>query len=157
MPGPNALTHAPPVVRCAPLCKASEGLFLRPYLCPALVPTIGFGSTRYEDGTRVTLADPPISAARAEALLFHELDALLPRVYALCPQLREWGDNATAAILDFTFNLGTGRLAGSTLRKRIAQDDVEGAKRELMKWVYGGGRVLPGLVKRRAAECKMLG
>lgn len=149
--------HAEPVVLCAPLAKTCEGLYLRPYLCPALVPSIGFGATHYEDGVRVQLTDAPITAARAEQLLYHELDALLPQVLALCPMLRLWGDRATAAILDFAFNLGTGRLAASTLRKRIAADDVEGAKRELMKWVNGGGRVLPGLVRRRAAECAMLG
>jgi lysozyme len=148
--------HAPPVVLCAPVTKAFEGLFLRPYLCPALVPSIGFGATRYEDGRRVQLSDAPITPARAEQLLYHELDALLPVVYAMCPRLREWGDPATAAILDFAFNLGSGRLSASTLRKRIAADDREAARSELMKWVYGGGRVLPGLVRRRVSEGGML-
>jgi lysozyme len=148
--------HAPPVVLAAPLTKACEGLFLRPYLCPAKVPSIGFGATHYEDGVRVQLSDAPITPARAESLLYHELDALLPRVYALCPRLRDWGESPTAAILDFAFNLGAGRLAASTLRRRIAADDRDGARSELMKWVYGGGRVLPGLVRRRVAEAAQL-
>ena len=139
------------------LCLVFEGLYLKPYLCPAAVPTIGVGSTFYEDGTRVTLKDPPITRERAMALLEHELLHCLPRVQRLCPGLADWGEVATGAVLDFAFNCGTGALAGSTLRKRINADDVPGARVELMKWVRGGGRVLPGLVKRRAAEAALLG
>lgn len=139
------------------LCLVFEGLYLKPYLCPAAVPTIGVGSTFYEDGTRVTLKDPPITRERAMALLEHELLQCLPRVQRLCPSLADWGEAATGAVLDFAFNCGTGALAGSTLRRRINADDVPGARAELMKWVRGGGRVLPGLVKRRAAEAALLG
>ena len=138
------------------LCVVFEGMYLRPYLCPANVPTIGIGATFYEDGTRVTLADPPITRERAMQLLDHELAACLPRVLALCPGLAKWGDQATGAILDFAFNCGTGALSSSTLRRRIAADDVDGAKAELMKWTRGCGRVLPGLVRRRAAEVALL-
>lgn len=87
-------------------------------------------------------------------LLEHELEACLPKVKRLCPGL--WSDQATAAILDFAFNCGTGALQSSTLRKRINAGDVDGARTELMKWVRGGGKVLPGLVKRRAAECALI-
>ena len=138
------------------LCMVFEGLYLKPYLCPAAVPTIGVGSTFYEDGRRVSLADPPITRERAMALLDHELLQCLPRVLRLCPGLADWGEQATGAVLDFAFNCGTGALAGSTLRRRINADDVAGARVELMKWVRGGGRVLPGLVKRRAAEAALL-
>ena len=138
------------------LCLVFEGLYLKPYLCPAGVPTIGVGSTFYENGVRVTLKDPSITKERAMQLLEHELLACLPRVQNLCPQLSGWGDMATGAILDFAFNCGTGALASSTLRRRINAGDVEGAKAELMKWVRGGGRVLPGLVRRRAAEAVLL-
>ena len=139
------------------LCLVFEGLYLKPYLCPANVPTIGVGSTFYENGVRVTLADPPIIKERAMELLVHELSACLPKVERLCPGLKDWGTKSTAAILDFAFNCGTGNLQASTLRKRINADDVEGARAELMKWVRGGGKVLPGLVKRRAAEAALLG
>ena len=53
----------------AALAKSFEGLYLTPYLCPAGVATIGYGATYYENGTRVQLTDPPITRARAEALL----------------------------------------------------------------------------------------
>lgn len=138
------------------LCLVFEGMYLRPYLCPAKVPTIGVGSTFYENGRRVTLADPPITRERAMELLDHELSRCLPRVQALCPGLADWGDKAEGAVLDFAFNCGTGALQNSTLRRRINADDVAGAKAELMKWTRGGGRVLPGLVRRRAAEVALL-
>jgi lysozyme len=59
--------------------------------------------------------------------------------------------------MDFVYNLGAGRLRSSTLRKKIQADDRAGAKKELAKWVMGGGRVLPGLVKRRMTECALIG
>lgn len=138
------------------LCLTFEGVILHPYLCPAGVPTIGVGTTRYEDGARVTLADTFITRQRAIDLLDHELHATLPRVLRLCPGLPAWGDDATAAILDFTFNLGTGSLQASTLRRRINADDIDGARAELARWVFAGGRRLPGLVRRRAAEAALL-
>ena len=61
-----------------------------------------------------------------------------------------------AAIVDFTFNLGAGRLQTSTLRRRVNQRDWGAARQELRRWVYGGGRVLPGLVARRFAEVEIL-
>jgi lysozyme len=61
-----------------------------------------------------------------------------------------------AAIVDFTFNLGAGRLQTSTLRRRINQRDWAAAASELRRWVYGGGMVLPGLKTRRAAEIDLL-
>lgn len=139
------------------LCLVFEGMYLKPYLCPANVPTIGVGSTFYENGTRVSLADSAISRQRAMALLEWELNHCLPKVRRLCPALKDWGEQATGAILDFAFNCGTGALQSSTLRKRINVDDLDGAKTELMRWVRGGGKVLPGLVKRRAAEIALLG
>uniref|UniRef100_UPI004048563C DUF4236 domain-containing protein n=1 Tax=Rheinheimera sp. TaxID=1869214 RepID=UPI004048563C len=57
-----------------------------------------------------------------------------------------------AAVVDFTFNLGAGRLQTSTLRRRINQRDWAAAANVLGRWVYGGGRVLPGLVARQEAE-----
>ena len=71
----------------------------------------------------------------------------------LCPLLR---GNAHAAIADFAYNLGLGNLRASTLRRKLNAGDMEGAARELGKWTRGGGRVLRGLVARRAAEAALL-
>jgi len=60
------------------------------------------------------------------------------------------------AIVDFTFNLGAGRLQTSTLRRRVNQRDWTAAGSELRRWVHGGGKVLPGLVTRREAEVRLM-
>lgn len=147
-----------PILIAKRLCILFEGMYLKPYLCPAGIPTIGVGSTHYENGVRVSLADPPITPERAEQLLMWELKTqCAPRVLKLCANLAEWGPGATAAIVDFVYNLGSGNLQSSTLRKKILADDRDAAKTELMKWTKGGGRVLPGLVKRRTAESVLIG
>jgi lysozyme len=145
------------VITAAALARRFEGLYLKPYLCPAMVPTIGYGTTRYPNGLRVSLSDPPVTPEQAEAYLQWELRKCMQAVLRLCAMLQAWGPDAVAAIIDFTFNLGEGRLAASTLRRRIMEDDMEGAKVELMKWVIGGGRKLRGLELRRAAECALIG
>ena len=144
------------------LCRRFEGFRPRPYLCPAGIPTIGYGSTYYPGGRRVTLADPPINEAQARALLVRELlHTYAPGVLRLCPGLLplailndDWGK--FCAVVDFAYNLGVGRLQTSTLRRKINGQDWAGAKEQLMLWVRGGGKVLPGLVRRRQAECLFL-
>lgn len=144
------------------LCKVFEGFYAKPYLCPANVWTIGYGTTYYESGRMVTQLDPPISEERAEQLLLWELTKVSGSAVArLCPELfadavssKDW--RRFNAIVDFTYNLGSGRLQTSTLRKRLLARDWEGAKQELVKWNRGGGRVLPGLVRRRQAEAALL-
>lgn len=138
----------------AALCRRFEGLYLSPYLCPAGVPTIGYGATYYRDGTKVTLFDPPITRAQAEALLLWMIRTVyLPAVLKLCPDIKD--PSRLAAIIDFTFNLGAGNLKASTMRKRINADNWEAAQTELLKWVMAGGRVLRGLVLRRKAEAQL--
>ena len=139
----------------AALARRFEGLYLSPYLCPAGVPTIGYGATYYEDGTRVQLTDPPITRARAEVLLLWMVRTVyLPAVVKLCPAV----DNPQrlAALIDFTFNLGAGQLKASTLRKRVNAGDWDAVPGELRKWTRGGGRVLRGLVIRREAEAALI-
>lgn len=139
----------------AALCRRFEGLYLKPYLCPAGVATVGFGSTRYENGARVQLTDAPITRQRAEELLLWELRTVcLPAVMRLCPDVDTPG--RLAALVDFTYNLGQGKLKASTLRKRVNAGDWDRVPGELRKWVKGGGRVLPGLVRRREAEVGMV-
>lgn len=140
----------------AALCRTFEGFSAKPYLCPANVPTIGYGSTAYEDGRRVTLQDPPVTKERAEALLLHELShTYAAGVMRLCPGLIAH-ERRFNAVVDFCYNLGVGRLQTSTLRRKLNAQDWDGAKEQLTLWVRGGGKVLPGLVKRREAEIALL-
>ena len=120
-----------------------------PYICPAGYPTIGYGH----------LCDPkhpPITEAEAEAYLAQDLKTALAATLRYCPVLATEPEGRLAAIVDFTFNLGAGRLQTSTLRRRVNQRDWPSAAKELRRWVYGGGKVLPGLVARRAAEAAWL-
>ena len=120
-----------------------------PYVCPAGFWTIGFGH----------LCDPkhpPITEAEAEVYLARDLQSALAATLRYCPVLATETEMRLAAIVDFTFNLGSGRLQTSTLRRRINQRDWVAAGNELRRWVHGGGKVLPGLVVRRAAEARLL-
>lgn len=71
----------------------------------------------------------------------------------MCPNLPA---STLGAAADFSFNLGLGAFRGSTLRRRLQAQDWLAARQELARWVRGGGRVLPGLVARRAAEAALL-
>lgn len=139
----------------AALCRRFEGLRLRPYLCPAGVPTVGYGSTRYLDGRAVLLTDRPISREQAERLLLVSVRrTYLPAVLALCPGVDD--ARRLAALIDFTFNLGAGALRASTLRRKVNAGNWTAVPAELRKWVRGGSRVLPGLVARREAEAALI-
>lgn len=136
------------------LIRKWESLRLRPYLCPAGVPTIGYGATYYEDGTRVTLKDDPITKERAEALMVWMVKTVyLPTVLKLCPNIDS--PERLAAIIDFTFNLGSARLATSNLRRRINAGEWEKVPKELRKWVWASGKPLKGLKLRREDEIKL--
>lgn len=147
----------------AELCRRFEGFRTKPYICPAGVPTIGYGSTYYADGRKVTMQDAPITEPAARELLIRELfHTYAPGVLRQCPGLLplallqdDW--RKLNAIVDFAYNLGVGRLQTSTLRRKINAQDWQGAKEQLMLWVRGGGRVLPGLVARRKAEVALIG
>jgi lysozyme len=140
----------------AELCKRFEGFRAKPYLCPAGIPTIGYGSTYYADGRKVTLNDSSISQEAANDLLMYELQhTYLPGALRNCPVLAT-DERKCNAIVDFCYNLGVGRLQTSTLKRKINAQDWDGAKKQLMLWTKGGGKVLPGLLKRRQVECALM-
>ena len=99
---------------------------------------------------------PPITESEAEGYLARDLQTALAATLRYCPLLAAEPEGRLSAIVDFTFNLGAGRLQTSTLRQRINQRDWEGAARELLRRVNGGGRVLLGLVARRSCEVALL-
>lgn len=132
------------------LIRRFEGLRLRAYLCPAGVPTIGYGST----GPDVQLGQV-CTPEQAEARMQRDAAVFLAGAVAAVPTAATAGRQA--ALADFAYNLGLTRLRSSTLRRRALAGDWDGVRVELGKWTRGGGRVLPGLVKRRAAEVELLG
>lgn len=120
-----------------------------PYVCPAGFWTIGYGHL-------CDAAHPPITEGEAEIYLTRDLQTALVATLRYCPVLVTEPEGRLAAIVDFTFNLGAGRLQTSTLRRRVNQRDWPAAGTELRRWVYGGGKVLPGLVARRSAEAALI-
>ena len=140
----------------AELCRRFEGFRSKPYLCPAGIPTIGYGSTYYSDGRKVTLQDAPVDQPTADALLMAELEhTYAAGVARLCPILLTY-PNRFNAIVDFCYNLGVGRLQTSTLRRKINAQDWAGAVEQLLLWNKAGGRILPGLERRRQAEAVLM-
>jgi lysozyme len=133
------------------IAKVFEGYSAKPYRCPAGVPTIGFGTTHYPDGRKVSMSDPVIDEDTALIYLYDELQKSMAGALRYCPILST-DEGKLAAITDFCYNLGIGRLQQSTLRRRINQQNWDACKTELLKWVFAGGKKLPGLVKRRTLE-----
>jgi lysozyme len=138
------------------MAKTFEGFYPHPYLCPAGVWTIGYGTIKYPNGIRVTKTDKNIDQRTALEYMYWELGHCLQSTLKYCPILAN-DEKKLAAITDFVYNLGAGRLQASTLRRRINQQDWTATQKELMRWVYGGGKVLPGLVLRRKAESTFFG
>lgn len=150
------MNHALAVEVAASLARRFEGLYLRPYLCPAGVPTIGRGATYYEDGTRVTMSDPVITVERADELLMWHIEKVyLPAVVKLCPGADTPGK--LGALIDFAFNVGVGNLRSSTLRKKVNAGEWQDVPFQLRRWNKAGGRILRGLTARREAEIAALG
>lgn len=139
-----------------PLIKRFEGCHKRlpsgmiaPYICPAGVPTQGWGIV-------VPSMDvPPITQAMADAILEREVPRYMADALTASPILAAH-PRRLAAITSFVFNLGAARYRASTLRRRVNAQDWTGAIEEILKWNRGGGRVLAGLKKRREAEAELL-
>lgn len=155
------------------LIKSFEGLALKPYLCPAGVPTIGYGSTFYEDGKKVTLKDKPITEARATELLLHEVAVSEKYVDTFCQD--KINQNQFDALVSFAYNAGPNALKSSTLLVKLNKNVKDPTiKDEFLKWCKADGthngkdddndglideagekQELGGLLKRRTAEAAL--
>jgi lysozyme len=133
------------------LIKSFEGLKLKPYLCPAKVPTVGYGSTFYENDKKVKLTDPSITEQRASKLLLDSLKGFERYVDSYCRD--DINQNQFDALVSFCYNLGPANLKSSTLLKKanVNPNDPTIAQ-EFLRWNKAGGRALKGLTKRRQAE-----
>lgn len=127
------------------LIKAFEGCRLKAYRDPVGIPTIGYGRIK-----GVKMGDV-ISQEQADNWLLEEIEnEYAPGVEGLVKV--EITDNQFAALVSFAYNLGVGALAKSTLLRKLNAGDYAGASQEFGKWSKAGGKTLPGLVRRRAAE-----
>jgi GH24 family phage-related lysozyme (muramidase) len=134
------------------IIKEFEGCHLAAYICPAGVPTIGWGSTRLNDRP-VKLGDT-ISQSRADQLLADDVAARYQRLVELLPMVRQWSGNRVASLVSWAYNVGMQAVADSTLRKRLLarEDPVRVVSEELPRWDKADGKPLAGLTRRRAAE-----
>jgi lysozyme len=146
-----------------PIIMEFEGFRSKPYLCPAGVPTIGYGTTKYPDGRKVTLADKPCAEVEARVYLEFSMRRVLGDLQASKAVARSPTVHQAAALLSLAYNVGVGAhdgvkgdLADSTLLARFNADDIQGAAAQFLVWnkarVNGVLTALSGLTKRRAAE-----
>ena len=131
-----------------------EGFRSKPYLCPAGVPTIGYGTTWYPNGSHVKLSDKPISREEALTILKYQVDRSYGASVDRYVQV-DLTQNQYDALVSFTYNLGAGNLKSSTLLKKVNQKKFARASREFLKWDKAGGRRLKGLTRRRKAESEL--
>jgi lysozyme len=130
------------------LIKQFESFSPKPYLCPANVWTIGYGHTR-----GVTENTKQITEPEACDLLKEDLFVFESQVNGVVdvPLKQHQFD----ALVSFVFNVGAGAFSTSTMLKMINAGNMAGAANQFLRWTKAGGRVLNGLVKRRAAERAM--
>jgi lysozyme len=131
-----------------------ESCSLKPYLCPAKIPTIGWGNTFYADGTKVTMKDKPITQEQADELSKLIINQFEIKVKKLLTA--NLTDYQYSAILCFTYNVGTGSLQKSTLLKKVNINPNDPTiPSEFLKWNKSGSTVLKGLTRRRQSEAHL--
>ena len=130
------------------LIKRFEGFSPTIYICPAGYPTIGYGHVVPEEERE--WFDDGIDEQEAEDLL--QRDVLWAERGVLRLIDVPLTDGQFDALVSFTFNLGTGALQRSTLRRKVNREEHDKVPREFMRWVWAGGKRLKGLERRRSAE-----
>ena len=144
------------------MIKHHEGVRTKPYRCPALLWTVGVGHVLYPEQANIPVSDRIQFSLRPEHariwsdaevndLLAQDLARFERGVVRLCPAVAG-RQGLFDALISFAFNVGLGNLQRSSLRMKTNRGELEEAAEEFMKWTKGGGRVLPGLVKRRMDE-----
>jgi len=130
------------------LLKKFEGCKLKAYRCPANVCTIGYGHTSAA-GAPMVNDGMTITQAQAEDILKRDIVKYEIAVMDLVKV--KLTQNQFDVLTDFAYNAGVGNLKSSTMLKKINSGNLDAVPSELMKWTKGGGKVLPGLVRRRQA------
>jgi lysozyme len=147
--------------RCKEMIKHHEGVRFKPYRCPAKLWTVGVGHVLYPDQGRLPLDQRdsyPLKSEDQRTFPGAEVDGLLSAdllrfeagITKLFPVVLTQGQND--ALVSFAFNLGLGGVQRSTLRQKVLRGEMEAAADEFLKFTRGGGKILPGLVKRRNDE-----
>ena len=143
------------------MIKHHEGVRFKPYRCPAKLWTVGVGHVLYPDQGRLPLdqrdsfpLEPNDNRTFSKDEVNGTLSADLIRfevgVARLFHMVLTQGQND--ALVSFAFNLGLGGVQRSTLRQKVLRGETQEAADEFLKFTRGGGKILPGLVKRRNDE-----
>ena len=127
------------------LVQEFEGCRLDAYRCPAGIPTIGYGAT----GPDIRMG-MVWTQEQADERLAEDLARFAAGVERLVQV--DLTDNQFAALVSFAYNVGLGALRDSTLLRKLNAGDYLGAADQLPRWARAGGRIMPGLTRRRAAE-----
>lgn len=134
------------------LIKKYEGFRAKPYLCPARIPTIGYGATYYPNGRKVTMNDREITEPQAQAMLIDHLSDFVKHVNRYTTDIN-LTDNQFSALVSFAYNVGIGALQKSTLLKKVRSNPSDKSiHNEFLKWSNANGKQLAGLLKRRTEE-----
>jgi lysozyme len=130
-----------------------EGLRLNAYLCPANIPTIGWGNTFYESGRKVQMGET-ITKERADALFLWVANSFATQVRSMLRvQLNE---NQFSALVSFAYNVGNANLRTSTLLRLVnANPNDPNIRAQFLRWNKAGGREMAGLTRRRQAESNL--
>ena len=133
------------------LIKRFEGFSPTIYICPAGYPTIGYGHVvRNEEKERFHAG---IDQEQGEDLLRRDAQVAEHAVLRLITV--PLTDGQFDALVSFTFNLGSGALQRSTLRRKVNREEHEDVPAQFKRWVWAGSKRLKGLVRRRAAEASL--
>lgn len=132
------------------LIQSFEGLVLHPYRDVAGIPTIGYGTTHYEDGTPVTMADAVITKERADQLMLNDLRSFEASIQHMV--MRIITQNQYDALVSFVYNIGVNNFRTSTLLKLVNSGNPIGAASEFSKWDIADGKHNIGLLQRRMKE-----
>ncbi len=136
---------------CLDIIKEFEGFMAKPYICSGGKATIGYGSTFYKDGKKVTLKDKEITVAEAESLLEFQVNKFAEGV--LKSVIKPLTQNQFDALVSFCYNVGLGNFRISTMRKLINENPNNPKIADnFMLWTLANGKRLNGLVRRRQAE-----
>jgi lysozyme len=131
-----------------------EGLILKPYLCPAKIPTIGYGNTYYPNGKKVTLLDKDITKQEAFEIFKEIANRFGKRVDELVTS--NINQNQFNALVSFCYNIGTGNFSSSTLLKKVNKNPNDlTIKAEFLRWNKAAGKVINGLTNRRIEEADL--
>lgn len=139
--------------KCIQMIKHHEGVRYKPYQCPAKLWTVGVGHVIGDGKSLPPDWDRKFSTAEVDSILAADLQRFERGVLRYCRGPLTQGQ--FDALVSFAFNAGLGSLQRSSLRMKHNRGEKEAAAKEFMKWTKGGGRVLPGLVKRRSDEAAL--